>query len=594
MLNAPKYLSIVRKRGEAGKPLERVHRIIRKPEILQVAYMNLYANEGAMTPGADPEDVIDGMSMKRIMDLSDELRQGTFRWKPVRRVYVPKANGQKRPIGVPGWKDKMVQEAMRLALGAYYEPQFSSRSHGFRSGRGCHTALTQIVKYWTATKWFIEGDIKGCFDNIDHETLIAVLTRSIHDDRLLKLIRQMLAAGYLEDWRYHQTLSGTPQGGVISPLLANVYLNELDKFVEDELVPRYTRGDRRRVNLAYSRLLWAMKVAKENSEREGFRRLRAQRNKLPYGDPFDPHYRRLRYVRYADDVLLGFIGPKNEAEDIRDELAQFLREELKLELSTEKTLITHARTSAAKFLGYEIQTGFDNSKQAKGRRSLNGRILLRMPRKVMAEWSRKFMRRGKTYGRLELASHSDYDIVQKYALEFSGIVNYYLLAINVSRLNDLKYVMMQSLVKTLAMKHRIRAKKVYRRYGTRENGRTVIRVTVQRSGKKPLIATFGDKSCRRSTEPLDISDAIPRLFHWRVELLERMLADKCELCGAEGNTEVHHIRKLSDLKRQWQGKQMPEWVKWMAARNRKTLVVCQRCHRRIHNGEYDAVSLTKL
>lgn len=247
-------------------------------------------------------------------------------------------------------------------------------------------------------------------------TLIAVLTRSIHDDRLLKLIRQMLAAGYLEDWRYHQTLSGTPQGGVISPLLANVYLNELDKFVEDELVPRYTRGDRRRVNLAYSRLLWAMKVAKENGEREGFRRLRAQRNKLPYGDPFDPHYRRLRYVRYADDVLLGFIGPKNEAEDIRDELAQFLREELKLELSTEKTLITHARTSAAKFLGYEIQTGFDNSKQAKGRRSLNGRILLRMPRKVMAEWSRKFMRRGRTYGRLELASHSDYDIVQKYAL----------------------------------------------------------------------------------------------------------------------------------------------------------------------------------
>jgi group II intron reverse transcriptase/maturase len=481
-----------------------------------------------------------------------------------------------------------------LVLSAYYEPQFSNLSHGFRSGRGCHTALTLIAKYWAATKWFIEGDIKGCFDNIDHETLVAILARKVHDDRFLKLIRQMLATGYLEDWRYHQTLSGTPQGGVISPLLANVYLNELDKFVEDELIPRYTGKARRRGNPQYRRLQWSMRVARKNGEREKVKRLKAQLNRLPYGDPFDPDYRRLRYVRYADDVLLGFIGPKSEAEDIRDELARFLREKLKLELSKEKTLITHARTSAAKFLGYEIQTGFDNSKHTNGKRSLNGRIQLRMPRTVMPKWIRKFTRKGKTYGRVELVTHSDYDLVRKYATEFSGLVNYYILAINVSRLNDLKYIMMQSLVKTLARKYRIRAKKVYRRYGTREYGRTVIRVTVQRPGKKPLIATFGDKSCRRSMKPRDISDAIPRLFHWRVELLERMQADKCELCGAEGNTEVHHVRKLSGLKRTWQGKTMPEWVKWMAARNRKTLVVCQRCHRRIHDGEYDGVSLTKL
>jgi group II intron reverse transcriptase/maturase len=594
MPGAPKYLSIVRKRGEAGKPLERVYRIMRKPEILQLAYMNLYANQGAMTPGPDPEDVIDGMSMERIMDLSDELRQGTFRWKPVRRVYIPKANGHKRPIGIPGWKDKMVQEAMRLVLSAYYEPQFSTLSHGFRSGRGCHTALTQIVRYWTATKWFIEGDIRGCFDSIDHETLMALLARHLHDDRLLKLTRQMLAAGYIEDWRYHQTLSGTPQGGVISPLLANVYLNELDQFVENELIPRYTEGTRRRGNPAYQKLLWATKVARKNGDREKVKSLKARLNELPYGDPFDPGYRRLRYVRYADDVLLGFMGPKNEAEDIRDELARFLREELKLELSTEKTLITHARTSAAKFLGYEIQTGFDNSKHTNGRRSLNGSILLRMPRNVMTDWSRRFSKRGKTYGRLEIARHSDYDIVRRYAVEFSGLVNYYVLAINVSRLNDLKYIMMQSLVKTLALKHRIRAKKVYRRYGTRENGRTVIRVTVRRPGKKPLVATFGDKSCRRSREPVRTSDAIPRLFHGRVELLARMLADQCELCGAKGTTEVHHVRKLSDLKRQWQGKQMPEWVQWMAARSRKTVVTCHGCHRRIHSGEYDGPSLTKL
>jgi len=296
----------------------------------------------------------------------------------------------------------------------------------------------------------------------------------------------------------------------------------------------------------------------------------------------------------SDWHLLGFAGPKKEAQEIKERLAEFLRRRLNLELSNEKTLITHARTEAARFLGYEIRIGHDDSKQTKDQRSINGKPILRMPRDVRMEWLNRFMRGGRTAHRPDLLNHSDYDIVTIYAVEFAGLVNYYALAVNVSRLNGLKYAMMQSLVKTLAAKHQMSCKKVYRRFGRREDGRTVIRVTVERKGKKPLIATFGNKPCRRCTEPLDIPDAAPRIHYRRVELLQRMLAEECEICGSDSHIEVHHIRKLSDLKKKRQGKERPAWVRQMIALSRKTLVVCRECHRKIHNGEYDGTKLTKL
>lgn len=590
MLIAPKYLNIVSKRGQEGQTLERVYRLIRQPEILQMAYMNLYANPGAMTVGTDPQDTVDGMSLKRIHDLSEELKNGTFQWKPVRRVYIKKANGKLRPLGIPGWKDKMVQEAMRIILNAYYEPQFSTLSHGFRPERSCHTALNQVSKTWTGTKWFIEGDIKGCFDNIDHDILMGLLARNIRDDRFLKLVRQMLSAGYMEDWRYFQTYSGTPQGGVISPLLANIYLHELDRFVEHELIPAFTVGDRRRKgNPAYNRLEWQWQKARAAGDRERARVLNVQRKKLPYYDPQDPTYRRLRYTRYADDFLLGFTGPKCEAEEIKQRLATFLREHLKLELSKEKTLVTHATTEAARFLGYEVRVVANS-----GRRKLDGNILLRVPRDVRTKWIAKYLIKGKTAPRLGLVNHNDYDIITTYRAAFDGIVNYYALAVNVSQLNDLKYAMKQSLVKTLAQKLKIRATQVYRKYGTTRDGYKVIEVTIPREGKKALIATFGNKPCRRVKQPLPVQDAEVKHHTRRTELLKRLVAEGCELCGKPGEVEVHHIRKLSDLTNQWQGRSKPDWVKRMVEIRRKTLVVCRECHRAIHSGRYDGKKLTMV
>ena len=253
MRDAETTLAIIRERGKRGLDLEDVYRRLFNPDLYLRAYGRIYGNAGAMTKGTT-EETVDGMSMTKIDTIIGLLRQERYRWKPVRRMYIPKRDGRQRPLGIPTWSDKLLQEAMRSILDAYYEPQFSDRSHGFRPGRGCHTALRQISGTWSGTKWFIEGDIKGCFDNIDHQVLLSILREKIHDNRFLTLIACLLKAGYLERWDHRPTLSGTPQGGILSPLLANIYLDRLDKFVEQTLIPEFTKGKARRKNKEYERL----------------------------------------------------------------------------------------------------------------------------------------------------------------------------------------------------------------------------------------------------------------------------------------------------------------------------------------------------
>ena len=276
-----------------------------------MAYGNIYSNQGAMTPGTGGETA-DGMSEEKIEQIVEVMRQERYRFAPARRAYIPKKNGKLRPLGIPSWSDKLVGEVVRLLLEAYYEPGFSDRSHGFRKGRGCHTALREIRETWTGTIWFIEGDIRDCFGSLDHEILVGILAEKIHDQRFLRLVRNMLKAGYLEDWEYHETLSGCPQGGVVSPVLSNIYLHKLDEFVERELIPQYTRGERRRKNPEYNRVSARLNYARKTGNRARARDLGKQMRALPSRDPVDPGYRRLKYSRYADDQILGFIGPKAE------------------------------------------------------------------------------------------------------------------------------------------------------------------------------------------------------------------------------------------------------------------------------------------
>ena len=586
MRTAQTVLTVIQERGKQQKPIERVYKLLFNREFYLNAYAKLYPNNGAMTKGVT-EETVDGMSIQKIDRMIGLLREEKYQWKPARREYIPKKNGKKRPLGIPTWGDKLLQEVMREILEAYYEPQFSEHSHGFRPNRGCHTAL-QEIQVWKGTRWFIEGDISKYFDTIDHDILLKILAKNIHDGRFIRLVSNMLKAGYLEDWKFNQTISGTPQGGVISPLLANIYLNEFDQWIEKTLIPENTLGKRQKSNPAYNRLNAEISKARKSGDIQTAHRLEVERRSMPSVDTHDADYRRCRYVRYADDFLIGFTGSKADAEKIKTKLHEFLRQELNLELSEEKTLITNASSQAAKFLGYEIKAQRVNDYiDHKGRRGANGAIALLVPANVIEDKCRSFMRNGKVTHRNALLHDDDFSIVQRFQQEYRGLVQYYILAQNLSWFSKLYWTMETSLLKTLACKHRSSINKQKARYKsitTSTSGKTVpcLKVVVERPDRKPLVAIWGGISLVHKRKAV-IEDKPYKVYGGRTELIKRLTADTCELCGSRKDIEVHHIRKLADWK--VKGKSTPPvWVQIMAARQRKTLVVCRECHTAIHNG----------
>jgi group II intron reverse transcriptase/maturase len=586
MQDAETVLGVLRERGRKGLPCEELYRQMYNVRLYLLAYGRIYSNQGAMTPGATQETA-DGMSMEKIEAVIEAMRRERYRFSPAQRKYIPKKNGKLRPLGLPTWSDKLVGEVVRLLLEAYYEPQFSDRSHGFRPGRGCHTALREIADTWTGTTWFIEGDISDCFSSLDHDVMIGILAEKIRDNRFLRLVRSMLTAGYLEDWRWNATLSGCPQGGVVSPVLSNIYLHKLDEFVETVLIPQHTQGMRRGENPEYASVCNALARARRRGDRAQARELRQQRRCLPRRDPRDPGYRRLRYSRYADDHLLGFTGPKAEAEVIKDQLAAFLREELRLELSPDKTLITHARTRAARYLGYEIIAWHGDSQITGGRRSVNGKIGLRVPLDVIAAKSAPYRRRGTPWQRPAMQNLDDYDIVRTYGAEYRGIVQYYMLAADVARLYQLCWNAETSMLKTLAAKHQSSVAKMAARYKakiqTPHGLRTCFEARILRDGKPPLVARFGGIPLVRHKDAV-LADRAPRRVPYpRKELVTRLLARRCELCGEPGRVLAHQVRKLASLGKPGPGQ--PDWAALMARQRRKTLVVCHPCHDVIHHGQ---------
>ena len=573
----------------------KLFRYLLRPDIYYVAFQNLYANNGAGTRGVD-DDTADGFSEDKVNQIIEALENGTYEPKPVRRTYIKKKNGKMRPLGLPAFTDKLVQDIIRMVLQAIYEPVFSDYSHGFRPGRSCHTALTQIKHEFVGARWFVEGDIKGCFDNIDHSVLITIISRKIKDVRFVNLIRLFLKAGYMEDWKYHGTYSGCPQGGILSPILANIYLNELDKFVENlkksfdsntpyTLTPEYKALQKKRANTK-------RKIKRRNDSEERNRliadyiEIGKELRKTPAKLCND---KMLKYVRYADDFLIAVNGSKADCETIKAKLTEFIRNELKMELSQEKTLITHSN-EPARFLGYDVRVRRDqqvkpwkNCKQ----RTMNNTVELLIPLKDKVEkylFNKGAVKQRTDNGKIEpvarvdLTRNTDLEIVTTYDVEIRGLCNFYFLASNYRSLNYFSYLMEYSCLKTLAWKHRCKLSKIYDKYriGAKRWGIPYETKTGKKVRKLTKFNEIDGKRC---------DDVIPAIItiiaKGRTTIDSRLKAYRCELCGYEGKDrkyEVHHVNKVKNLK----GKE--PWEVVMIAKRRKTLVVCRDCHQKIHHG----------
>ena len=583
-----------------------LYRLLYRPELYEVAYERIKSKPGNMTPGTDGT-TLDGFSRTVIADLIESVRDESFQFKPARRTYIPKANGKTRPLGIPSPRDKVVQEVLRMILeGIYDSPHgayFLDTSHGFRPNRSCHTALREFSTKWTGVTWIIEGDIKSCFDEIDHHTLVDLLRKKVADGRFLNLIWKALRAGYLWGKERRDTLTGSPQGSIISPILANVYLHELDAFIE-QLRAKYEKGRERRRNPEYQRLLkqrryWLDKT--DGVPTPAIKELTQQVRSLPSKDPQDPDYVRVRYVRYADDWIVGVIGPRHLAEQIREEIRQFLKDHLKLELSHEKTRITHAKTEEANFLGVRLSVGKARGAEAKitPHRSRSGRMFkrrstgwfptLKAPTlRLVARLHQKGFCDAEGFpasqGRWVL--HDAEQIIRLYNGILRGLLNYYRFVDNFASLWRIQYILRYSLAKTLAHKYRCSMPEIFRRHGRNLRFQWRLPDDRLRSVEFEENTDWGVRTDAFVTRAAD-----PDVLGWHTQMRTRSkLGFPCLVCGATEGVDMHHLRHIRKM-----GTAKPTgFAAVMRALNRKQIPVCEGCHVRIHNGEYDGIRLQDL
>lgn len=597
--------SLTEKSKDESYRFQRLYRNLYNPEFYWLAYKNIYANKGSMTAGADGT-TIDGMSNERINGIIASLRDRSYRPKPAKRVYIAKKNSnKKRPLGIQSGNDKLVQEVVKMILESIYEPVFSNKSHGFRPNRSCQTALMQIQKTFTGTNWFVEGDIHACFDSFDHHVIVEILKKRIDDEMFIQLIWKFLKAGYMEQWEYERTYSGVPQGSGVSPVLCNIYLNELDKFMEKYAIDFNTKAPRKRLSPAYKtsvnrayeyrkegKRLWEQLSPEERKIRS--RRLkeleRAEKSMTPTV-PLDANYKRIQYTRYADDFLIGVIGSKEDAEQVKRDVKAFLQDALKLEMSDAKTKVTHTG-DRARFLGYDITVSRSQNmkKLANGKiqRCQTGVVKLLVPRE---KWVGKLLEyqaikikineNGKerfvALHRGKLVNKSDIEILATYNAEVRGLYNYYSIANDAFKIGRFGNVMKYSMYKTFACKYKTNVHEIKRRYCVGDLF-TVAHDT--KAGRKTT--TFyrdGYKRKETATKFDNVSELPDYSKYTKTNTLkQRVERHTCELCGKDcRNLEIHQVKKLKDLKGN------ADWVLLMRKRRRKTLVVCPDCHKTIHS-----------
>jgi group II intron reverse transcriptase/maturase len=582
---------------------QRLYRNLYNPEFYYLAYNNIYTAQGNMTAGVDGQ-TIDGMSTDRIVTIISILKDHSYQPKPVRRTYTEKKGStKKRPLGILSANDKLIQEVVRMILESIFEPDFSDCSHGFRPNRSCHTALKHIDINFKGVVWFIEGDIKACFDSFDHHVIINQLKKRIDDEYFIALIWKFLKAGYMEQWQYSKTYSGTVQGSGVSPILANIYLDLLDEFILD-YKKQYDIGDNkhRKCSHEYNAAKYRYDKAKQKYTTQWkkmsdadkidalkeIKRYKLETFKYPYLIQCDTKYKRIQYCRYADDFIIGIIGNKTDAEKIKAEIKNFLDQKLKLELSVEKTKITHT-SKFARFLGYDITVSrsesFKRNKQGVLKREFKGRVNLYVPRE---KWVGKLKEYGaikivnnktgkefwKTIHRGKLINHRDIEIISKYNSEIRGLYNYYAMANNASVIGQFAYFMEYSMYKTYANKYRTTMTKIIRKY--KRDGKFLIPYETKAGMKQCEFYSKGFKRIKKAGLEIDTLPVYKK-YDRPNSIAARLKRGECELCGVKSESiRMHHVRKLKELKG------TSEWEQVMIKMRRKSLTVCRECHDLIH------------
>lgn len=573
-----------------------LYRLLLKEDLLIVSYNSIKSKPGNMTPGSD-NITLDGFSGKIVQDIISELRNQSYQFKPVKRIYIPKGNtGKMRPLGVPSPRDKVVQTAMLMILESIYDPIFSTLSHGFRSGRSSHTALRQVRLEWSGVKWVIEGDIKGFYDNVNHYTLMKILRRKIQDERFLNLIWKMLRAGIEIDGKVLNSKLGTPQGGIISPILSNIYLHELDVFVSSLIKEVGNNSNRsRRENPEYKSTRGKIYRLQTKRSNKGIIHLKPTDEdqciinvlkkhllQIPSKDPFDPNYRKITYVRYADDWIIGTIGDKTFTNKILELVKNFLKELLSLDLSEEKTKVTLLSSGNINFLGYKIKSGgkseFSTTKTGQKRRTVGWQPRLMAPTEELVKTlalNNFCTTDGRGVRKKGWINYPDDIIVGRFNSIIRGYRNYYSPADNYgTTMNRLEFILKLSCAHTLASKHRTR-------------------ISVQLTRLKTLGLDVSDRY-RNNIWDFKIGaslDDLNLLFKFYVKRTRLLSDTKCLICESTEDLEMHHVRALRKDGVPLKDNYM---IGVMQRMNRKQITVCRSCHMDIHQAKYDGNSISML
>jgi len=579
-----------------------LYRLLCRKDFLSASYQSIKSKAGNMTPGTDSE-TLDGYLEELLDSIINALKNQSLQFKPVRRKYIPKANGKLRPLGVPAPRDKIIQKVIQMILTAIYEPTFSEYSHGFRPGRSSHSALRSIRTFWSGMTWVIEVDIEGYYNNIDHLILINILRKKIQDERFINLIWKLLRAGYEEDKVIKPSNKGTPQGGVVSAILANIYLHELDVFVQ-QLIDQHNVG-KRRPNKEYEKLRGKRDLLRFYRDSNGktlprpkseipmheIRKITKEMKNLPSKDPMDNNYKRLTYVRYADDWIIGITGSREFAETIRLQIKEFIADRLKMTLNLEKSHISHLSLEGAFFLGYRIKCGQAGtySGRSSSKDFLGGskstvdwqpRLFVPMDKIVSRLTEKNFCTsQGIGLKKKGWIMYDDDVIISRYNSMLRGLRNYYAPADNLgTSMNRINYILKYSCAHTLAAKHRTRISKQLRRRDSKSI--------------KGLLDDYPSKLNPWDFRGEKIDEiTFNRIFTSFASRTPILSNDHCVVCNCRSNLEMHHVKALRkggvNLKDHYM-------LAMMQRINRKQICVCRDCHIKIHTGKYDGISLKFL